>query len=54
MTNNQVSQIFSQKGVSVKRITQRLGQFIVTISWEDYLKVRSTEIDSNSLIKLKF
>jgi hypothetical protein len=54
MTTEQIKSLFSNYGVEVKRVTNRLGKKIVTIDWKDYLKVRETEITQNETISLKF
>ena len=54
MTTQEIKDLFSKYGVEVKRVTNRLGNKIVTIDWTDYLKVRDTEITENEIINLKF
>lgn len=54
MTNQEIKNLLGNYGVEVKRITNRLGKKIVTIDWEDYFKVRETEITENGIITFKF
>lgn len=53
MTNLEITTLLNKYGVEVKRITKRLGTYIVTIAWGDFLKVRDTNITTNNPISLK-
>jgi len=49
---NEAKKLIESFGVNVIKTSNRLGKIIVTISWQDYLKVRDEEIPANLKLNL--